>query len=127
VDLVMSARIQDGCLLIEAAGRIFGIEEYKLLTNRTIEEMAKHGTKKAVIDGSLIKWLNSFRLQSEIVGFYKHGLSEEIRLSRIACVVDEDAITMLKFWEFQANQNGFNVRAFCSRNLAVRWVKQSGR
>jgi hypothetical protein len=123
VNLVISAKKEDGYLLIEAAGRIFGLDEYKSLTYRIVEEITRYGVRKIVLDGSLITWLQSFRLQGEIVDFYTESLSEEIRLSKIACVVDYDNIGMMKFWEFTANEKGFVVQAFCSRNRAVHWIR----
>ena len=123
MNFVLSAKPEYGYLLIKAAGRIFGIDEYKHLTDRAVAEITGHGIKKIVFDASLITWLHSFRLQSDIVDYYTVALPEEIRLSKIACLVDEEAIGMLKFWEFIANRKGFNVKAFCSKSLAVHWVK----
>ena len=122
MNVTNSFKEENDYLLIESSGSIADIEEYQLHTKRHVDEIMKYGIKKIIVDESKIQWAKSLLLQSDIVDFYSDELPEEMRFWKVACVVDSEFIDIVKFWEFKANQSGYNYKAYTSIEEARKFM-----
>ena len=120
--VTISSKAENDYLLIESSGSIVNLEEYKVLVKRYVDEIAKYGINKILLDESKIKWAKSLLLQSDIVDFITDELNEVMRELKIACVVDNDVIDIAKFWEFKSKQSGYNHKAFSSMDEARTFI-----
>ena len=119
----MLSKAENDYLLITAQGNIVDSEEHKLLTKRFYNEIVKYRFKRIIINVSKINFPISFEFHNDIFKFYAEELPSEIKFWKIA-VVDESSYRELgKYWEFKANQNGYNnYKVFSSMSEALIFI-----
>ena len=123
MDVIMLSKAENDYLLIKAQGNIVDPEEHKLLTKRFYNEIVKYRFKRIIINVSKINFPISFEFHNDIFKFYAEELPSEIKFWKIA-VVDESSYRELgKYWEFKANQNGYNnYKVFSSMSEALIFI-----
>ena len=108
MNITISSKEESGYLLLKVSGNIVDIEEYKVFLKRFLDIKDKYDTKNIIIDVSKVKFEKSYVLRNDIFKFFPDELSEEMKSWKIACVVDSQLEDIGKFWEYKANQNGYN-------------------
>ncbi len=121
--VTMSSKAKNDYLLIETQGDIVDSEEHKLLTKQFYNEIVKYGFEKIIIDVSKINFPSSLEFHDDIVRFYSEALPSEIKSWRIAIVDESPYREIGNYWEFRANQRGYeSYKVFSSIAEAVIFI-----
>ena len=109
-------------LLINASGSIAGIGELNEFFAQCYREIANQGFTKIIVDERNVAFPQSPEQAIESVDFIFHMLPEEIRSWHIGAVVSDDMKTIADFWEFQANQRGYQIKIFSTVERAGKFL-----
>ena len=123
MDVSISSKTEHDYLLIETRGVILDSDEHKQLTLQFYNEIVKYNSEKIIIDVSKITFPKSLEFHSYIVEFYKEELPEEVKLWRIAVIDTSNYRELGKYWEYKANNNGYNnFKVFNSKPEAILFI-----
>ena len=113
--VVMTTKIENEYLLINASGSIADQKEHELFTKRIFLEIKKSSLEKIIINVSKISFPVSLEIHQDIVAFYTEELPAEMRNWKIAVVDESDYREIGYYWEFMTQKQGIqNYRVFSS-------------
>lgn len=118
----ISSRVEDDYLLIKSSGNIVDFKEHKSLMERFYSEVVKYGINKVIFNVTETQFPISLQVLNDIVDFYTVELPYELYAWKVAVVDDSSYRELGKFWEFRANQNGYNSKVFSSIEEAQKYM-----
>jgi hypothetical protein len=121
----MEARIssqKDGrSLLIKTSGTI---DSWIDFTKQLYKEIKKYDCEVIVIDHMELEFPSYMIDYCDLVHFYAENLPFDIRLLKLAVVVDPKYKAIADFWETYCHNRGFRYKAFASMEDACAWIDQ---
>ena len=124
MDVTIISKIENDYLMIKSSGSVVGIDEYILLQERYYNEIVSYGFTEIIVDESEMELPPSIMAQDEIVKFFSDELPEEIKRWKIAAVLPNNYIEIARYWELQANKNGYySYKVFTSVDDARQFIQ----
>lgn len=121
---IQSATVEGDILIIAASGRVYSIEEYRMMVKLYSDEIVKSGLSKIIIDEREVEYSPSIMLQVEVVNFYSSGeVPEELAAWKVVGVCADDSISLFEFWAAFARSKGYDNWAFSSLDEAKSFMK----
>jgi len=121
---ILSVTVDDDILLITASGRIYSLQEYKMMVMLYSDEIVKSGLCKIIIDERQVEYSPNIMLQVEVINFYSSGeLPQELANWKVAGIGSEESMPLFEFWAAFARSKGYDNWAFSSLDDAKSFMK----
>ena len=124
MSIKISSELHDDYLLLTSSGSVSTIDEYESLVEQYLKEAPKFDKRTIVIDETGIQFTPSLMLQSDIVKFFNQNSPDEMKKAKVAVISNKESMDFQKYWEFWANQAGYNYKVFSSMDEALEFIKK---
>ena len=118
----ITSKVKENYLLIEVFGRIVDILELKQLTRRFFDEIMEYSQRKVIIDERKTQFPLSLEHSTDIVKFLTSDFPDEIKLWKIAFVMDTQFKAIGDFFQFQSQKSGYDFKVFSTMEDAREFI-----
>jgi hypothetical protein len=130
MNVTVSSTKEADYLVIRSTGYIESLEELKELVTLYMDEAAKHGIEKVLIDETEIRHRTSSLAVADradlvsLVEFYGEVLPAEASSWKVCVVPAADVRDLSELWEFQVGEMGLGFRSFPTIEEAREFMRE---
>src|SRR6478752_9134026 len=117
---IVSSESRPGYILIKCSGSMRNVDELRVFSQLIYEEIIKDTHTRILLRNDVSLPVNPIEYY-ELVKSYAEDLPDEIRMFKLANVVQPEHHEIIKFWETVCVNRGYNFHGFISEEEGLVW------